>query len=198
MSATKSSFCFVVRIKIICATLLIISPNTAAAIAPHAVGTWVMFVQTSPTGTNGPIKIEVVASKQIATRLRDISRDNPFETLLLGLATSSQPEQLGEQIGQQFEADHIHDGWFLASPALLSLIQAIGQAALQELLGRTSPGGLPNGEAVVDIDGMADVLQCSTTTIRRLVAKNEIPFMRTGRILRFVPSDVLASLQRNR
>lgn len=157
-----------------------------------------MFVQTSPTGTNGPIKIEVVASKQIATRLRDIARDNPFETMLIGLATGTDPVQLGQQIAIQFEDDHIHDGWFNASPALIGLIQAIGQNALQELLGRASPGGLPNGEVVVDIDGMANVLQCSVSTVRRLVAQNEIPFMRTGRVLRFVPSDVLASLRRDR
>lgn len=116
--------------------------------------------------------------------------------MLIGLATSPQPAQLAEQIATQFDNDHMHDGWFESSPTLISVVQAIGQQALQELLAQTSPGAI-SSEAV-DIDEMARLLDVSVPTVRRMVRANQIPYMRTGRMYRFVPADVFASIQRGR
>jgi excisionase family DNA binding protein len=178
--------------------MLIVSPNTASAIAPHAhAQTWVMFVQVNPPGGGaGPIRIALVPGKQIASELRTLEASNPFEVMLIGLATSPQPGRLAEDIATQFADDHIRDGWFIASPDLIGVIQAIGQQALQDLLGNASPGSLPSNP--VDTEGMAEILDCSVQTVRRMVARGQIPYMRTGRLLRFVPSDVLASLRRGR
>lgn len=175
--------------------MLIVSPATATAFAPHASDqAWLMFVQVNPpTGGAGPIKIEAVVGKQLASRLRAIAADNPFETMLIGLVASDAPLELGNQIAVQFPDSHLHDGWFETTPQLLGLVQAIGQASLQTLLAHTSAGNLSGNP--VDITEMAKILDVSISTIRRLVRGNEIPYLRSGRMLRFVPADVIATLR---
>ncbi len=154
-----------------------------------------MFVQASAMNDSA-IKVELVRGRDLAARLAAISSDCPFETMLIGLATSTQPQQLAEQIAAQFASDHMHNGWFKNTPALLGVVQAIGQQAIQELLARTSPGAA--SDAVVDVDEMARLLDVSVPTVRRMVKDGQIPFMRTGRQLRFVPGDVFASIQQRR
>lgn len=174
--------------------MLIVSPSTAAALAPHAEGSWVMFVQVVPPTGAGAIKLEAVKGNAIAARLKALAADNPFEVMLIGLTAAPNPPELVAQITTQFDATHLHDGWFDTTPALLGVVQAIGQHALQELLGRTHPGGLTH--TPVDIEEMAQVLGVSVPTVRRMVRAGSIPYLRWGRMLRFVPADVLASLRR--
>jgi len=176
--------------------MLIVSPATASALALHAVEqSWVMFVQTNVRGLGaGPIKIEAVKGTQIASRLNELAANNPFEVLLIGLTPTPTPHDLVLQLSAQFEAQHMHDGWFESTPNLIALVQAIGQHALQELLAQTHPGGLT--DAPVGIAEMAALLDVSVPTVRRMVHANAIPFMRYGRTLRFVPADVFASLRR--
>lgn len=154
-----------------------------------------MFVQAS-TPSASAIKIELVRGRDLGSRLGAIAMNCPFETMLIGLATSPQPAQLAEQIATQFIDDHMHDGWFESSPALIGVVQAIGQHAMQELLNQTMPGAVSSD--VVDVDEMARLLDCSVPTVRRMVQRGQIPCMRSGRVLRFVPADVFASMQRNR
>lgn len=176
--------------------MLIVSPSTATALAPHARdNTWVMFVQASSPSSSA-IKIELVTGRNLGVRLNSIARDCPFETMLIGLATSPQPAQLAEQVAAQFADDHMHDGWFESSPALIGVVQAIGQHAMQELLSSTMPGAVSSD--AVDADEMARLLDCSVPTVRRMVQRGQIPCMRSGRVLRFVPADVFASLRLNR
>jgi excisionase family DNA binding protein len=177
--------------------MLIVSPATATALAPHADGSsWVMFIQIIPPSGPGAIKVEAVKGAMIAARLRALAADNPFEVMLIGLAPTPHPAELAAQFTAQFAETHLHDGWFDVTPPLLGLVQAVGQHALQELLSRTHPAGL--AEHPVDIEEMARVLGVSVPTVRRMVRANEVPYLRWGRMLRFVPADVIASLRRGR
>ena len=175
--------------------MLIVSPSTATALASHAAGSWVMFVQTNPpTGGAGPIKIEGVQGTQIAGRLTALARDNAFETTLIGLLSTETPDELATAIADQYGGGELHDGWFTPSANLLAFVQHAAQVAIQDLLARTHPGALP--VTPVDIDEMARLLSCSVPTVRRMVKAGEIPHLRWGRVLRFVPADVISTLHR--
>lgn len=174
-------------------TVIIAGLRTSEALAPHArENSWVMFVQVSPPGVIGPIKIEGVRGAKIAERLNAFSVDNPYPVYLIGLIASQSPHEHARAIAEQFIAHHMHDGWFEPTPGLLQHVQHLGQQALGELLAITRPGAV-NGE-VVDIDAIARMLNVSVSTVRRLVAADAIPHMRVGRQLRFVVADVLASM----
>jgi excisionase family DNA binding protein len=176
--------------------MLFLSPHTAKTLSPlTADQSWVMFVQVNPTtGGFGPIKIEGVRGTQIATRLREIAADNAFETFIIGLTPTETPDELAHMIQTQFASAHLHHEWFEATIDLVSFIQHTAQEALETLLAQTRPGGIPDG--AVDIETIAGLLGVSSKTVRRLVKDGEIPYMRMGRALRFVPSDVMASLER--
>lgn len=178
--------------------MIILSPHTANALSPlTADQSWVMFVQVSPpNGGLGPIKIEGVRGTKIASRLREIASDNAYETFIVGLTSTPDPDELADVIHDQFALALIHDDWFNPTVELIAFIQHTAQDALQELLTQARPGGVPDG--AVDIETIAGLLGVSVPTVRRAVKSREIPFFRMGKALRFVPADVFASLDRNR
>ncbi len=176
--------------------MLLVSPTTANAIAPHAAErSWVMFVQVNPpVGGAGPIKIEGVAGKQLGERIAQLAADNAFDTVLIGLVpTEIRPHDHARAIAEQYADAHLHDGWFQPTPGLLAFIQHTGLDAIQELLARTHPGAL--SDSPVDIDTMASILGVSVVTVRRMVKAEQIPYLRVGLALRFVPADVIATLR---
>lgn len=175
--------------------MLIVSPATATALAPHAAErSWVMFVQVTPPMGAGPVKIEGAHGKRIADRLAQLAADNAFDTMLIGLIPTTTPHEHANAIAQQYAAAHLHDGWFAPEPGLLAFIQHAGMPAIQELLERTHPAAL--GDEAVDIDTMADMLNVSATTVRRMVKAGSIPFLRAGNgALRFEPRSVFATLR---
>lgn len=177
--------------------MLILSPNTAHALAPHAAErSWVMFVQVNPPVGAGPVKIEGIHGKQIGERLAQLARDNAFDTMLIGLVpTELPPRELARDIASQFPAAHLRDDWFTPTPGLLAFIQHVGLGAIQELLSMTMPGAL--GDAPVDVETMAQILDVSTTTVRRMVKAGQVPYLRVGLALRFVPADVIATLRQH-
>jgi excisionase family DNA binding protein len=184
--------------QLISKSMLILSPHTASVLSPlTADQSWVMFVQTAnpPTGF-GPIKIEGVRGTQIATRLREISAENAFDTYIIGLTPTETPDELANVIHTQFASALLHHDWFEATLDLISFIQHTAQDALESLLAQARPGGVPDG--AVDIETIAGFLGVSVPTIRRAVKAREIPFFKMGKAYRFVPADVLASLERNR
>jgi excisionase family DNA binding protein len=77
----------------------------------------------------------------------------------------------------------------------LTFIDESATSALTGLLAQTHPGGLDDG--AVDIETMAELLSVSAPTVRRMTKANQIPYLRFGRVLRFVPNDVFASLTYN-
>ncbi len=175
--------------------MLIVSPATAQALAPHAAErAWVMFVQANPpTGGNGPILIEGISGSKIASRLRQLSEDNAFETVLIGLIETTIPREHADAIAAEYGAP-LHDAWYEPTAALLAFVQHVGQPALQVLLEQTHPGAL--SESLVDTASIAEILGVSVQTIRRLVKAKTIPFVKWGQTYRFVPKDVIANLQR--
>lgn len=177
--------------------MLIVSPSTANALAPHASErSYVMFVQVNPPGGTGPILIEGVKGAALGRRLGQLAQDNAFEARLIGLYETPQPEQLAHQIRAQHDDDRLHDDWFESTNALIVFVQQHAQQPLLDLLAATHPGAMDT--APVDIDTIASLLGVSVKTIRRMVDKNQIPYLRAGRVLRFVPVDVVASLRHSR
>jgi excisionase family DNA binding protein len=172
--------------------VLIVSPPTAHALAPHASGrSFVMFVQ-APINV-GPILIEPVLGANIGRRLGELARDNAYEAMLIGLIETATPDEHAQQIAAQSEP--LHHRWYAPTGHLLVIIRDVGQTALQQLFGEVHPGAL--SEELVDIKEMASILSVSEPTVRRMVARGDIPCIRgSDRVLRFVPRDVIASMQR--
>ena len=181
--------------------MLIVSPSTAIAIAPHAAAAskgWVMFVQANlPSTCNGQglILIEGARGSELAARIKQISASNAYEVTLIGLIESTTPADHARAIVEQYTSD-LHNNWCEPTAGLLAFIQHVAQPALQSLITQTHPGAL--SEAPVSIKEIAAMLRTSVPTVRRMIAKNQIPFFRAGNEYRFVPSDVLASLRRGR
>lgn len=170
-----------------------ISPSTAAAIALHAAtSSWVVFVQVRPPAGECPIKIEAIAGTQLLPRMRSFETDNPFDVFLIGLIATPIPQDIVAELAQLHADQALHDGWYQPSANLLSFIEEAATPALSLLLGQTHPAGLE--DAAVDIQTMAQLLDVSVPTIRRMIAAKTIPYLRWGKIYRFVPDDVFASL----
>lgn len=176
--------------------MIVLSPHTTEALSPHTKGqSWVMFVQAKPPcgGIGGPIWIEGVGSDdEVSDRLREIDRWCPYETFIIGLQPTDTPEELAAAIQAQHQTSRLRHDWFEPTPELILLIQHNGQQAVIALLERVQPGGVPDG--VVDIKTIAEFLDVSVPTVRRLVKAGVIPAIRMGKALRFVTADVLESL----
>ncbi len=179
--------------------MLIVSPSTASAIAPHATSkSWVMFLQAtlpSNCGGQGLILIEGARGSELAARIKQIAAISPYEVTLIGLIESQKPGEHAKAIIDEYTT-HVHDNWCDATAGLLAFIQHVAQPMLTLLLSQTHPGAL--SDQPVDIETIAKMLNVSVPTVRRLVAANQIPFLKAGRVYRFVPSDVIASLRRGR
>lgn len=169
--------------------MLIVSPSTASALAMHAAQkSWVMFVQVN----QGPIKIEGVKGTRLGARLDTLARENAFDPMLIGLIESATPDADARVLLDQLAPTILHHDWVAPSNELLLYIQQAAQPALQELLSVTHPGGF--SEEPVDIEQIAQILGVSVPTIRRMIDRKAIPFLRVGRNYRFVPADVLATM----
>ena len=179
--------------------MLIVSPSTASAIAPHAASkSWVMFLQAtlpSNCGGQGLILIEGARGNDLAARIKQISAMSPYEVTLIGLIESSKPGEHAKAIIEQYTA-HVHDNWCEPTAGLLAFVMHVAQPTLTRLLQQTHPGAL--SEQPVDIEAIAKMLGVSVPTVRRMIAANQIPYLKAGRVYRFVPSDVIASLRRGR
>lgn len=175
--------------------MIVLSANTAAAIALHAAeSSWVVFLQVFPSNVRqGPIKIEGIKGSQLAMRLMSIVRECPYEIRLIGLIPTTIPYEHAEAIGAENEL--IHDGWYQPSSELIAVIDSSAQDSIQALLDELQPGAL-DVQDVVDITGIAEILNVSVPTIRRMIDKRKIPFMRFGQSYRFSTKDVLASVPR--
>lgn len=173
--------------------MIVIGANTAAAIALHAAeGSWVMFLQAIyPPERRGPIKVEGLRGASLAERLISISRDCPCEVQLIGLLSSPiDPIQHANEIATELTA--IHSSWFAPTEELTSFIENSAQAPILELLGRTQAGAI---DGLMSIDEIAEYLSVSVPTVRRMIKDRRIPYLRFGRIYRFVPNEVVASLR---
>lgn len=177
--------------------MLKLSLTTTAAIALHAANqSWVVFAQVhTPSDPRGPIKIEGARAAQLLPCMRSLVVNCPFDVFLIGLIPSPVPAELAAQLHTEFDEAMIHDGWFEPVDQLTTLIEQNGTAALQDLLAVTHPAGIED-DSIMSIDDLATALNVSVVTIRRWVKAEQIPYLRHGRILRFVYSDVLATLQR--
>lgn len=152
-----------------------------------------MFAQTRPPQNIGPIWIEAVTGAQIEPRLGDLNRFSAYPTLLVGLVETAQPGDAASAIREQYAGKNLHHFWYEPTADLIAYIQHVAQGPIKQLLEQTHPGALSQG--TVDVEGLMQILNVSESTIRRMVKADEIPYMRWGRTLRFVPADVIASLQ---
>jgi len=174
--------------------VIVLSPHTADSLSPLAEDqSWVMFVQVHAGGLS-PIKIEGVRGAQIAERLRAIDADSAFEVYLIGLIPVDDPAAAMQAIMAAHATSRLRHDWFLPTIDLLAYVQSDAQTSLQELLAQARPDHVP--DHAVDIDEIAEFLGVSTSTVRRMVKAGEIPHLRMGKALRFVPAEVLAALQR--
>jgi excisionase family DNA binding protein len=175
--------------------MIIVSAQTASAMAPHTgERAWIMFVLvTPPNGGIGPILIEPVRGQQIAARLGELARDNAYDTFMIGLIETTAPEETASAIRAQYATKQLHHNWYESTADLLAYIQHVAQGPIRQLLEQTHPGAM--SQAMVGLEELMQILGMSESTIRRMVKAEEIPFMRFGRVLRFVPAEVIASLQ---
>lgn len=178
--------------------MLTLSSPTAIAAALHAnEGAWIMFLQSDTSiDAYGPIKIDsATGPQQLADRLTVLSAVCPYDLRLIGLVQTENAASDIEALATTFAACHLHDLWFAPCTELIALIAERAQDAITALLPQTHPGAL--SDVPVDIEEIARIIGVSVPTVRRMVKAAEIPFLKWGRIYRFVPADVIASL-RNR
>ena len=179
--------------------MLIAHHTTASAITPHARDrSWVVFLWTAlPANIASPIKIAPMKGADISKELRKIAAANAYDVQIIGLIPSADPDVHAKAIGEQYAGEHLHNGWYLPSAGLLAFIQHHASVELANLLAQVHPGVITKD--VVDIAEMARLLDVSIPTIRRMAQAGEIPYLRwgKGKIYRFVPSDVIASLQQH-
>lgn len=175
--------------------MIALSPETSAVIALRAAEqSWIIFLQSELPGGLGSGRIKIIGLRgaQLAKHLATTSRECPYTIYLIGMIpTTLEPRDHADAIVT--EHIHHHDGWYEATPDLIAFIAAVAQEPLHELLGEAQPGA--SEEPLVDIEDIAQMLNCSVVTVRRMVDRKQIPFYRLGRAYRFSPSSVLASLQ---
>jgi excisionase family DNA binding protein len=172
-----------------------LSPSTTTAIALHATEqSWIVFVQCRPPAGLAPIKIEGIRARDFIPRTRALNLDSPFETHLIGLLPTDAPQELELALHGRFAEEHLRDGWFTPSGHLANFIDESATDTLRGLLALVHPAAVEDGGAV-SIEEMAELLGVAVVTVRRMVKAEQIPHLRWGRTLRFIPSDVFASLQ---
>lgn len=177
--------------------MLIARRSIATAITPHAANrSWVVFLQTAfPAGVPSPIKIAAMAGDAIGEELNRISAANAYDVQIIGLIPSTNPDQHAQAIAEQYAGGHLHHGWYVASADLIAFIQHHAKRALHELLAQVHPAAVP--DQLVDLKGMAKILNCAEITVRRMVHAEppEIPFLKTGGKYLFQPAEVIAALR---
>jgi excisionase family DNA binding protein len=175
--------------------VLIAHHTTASAIAPHAADrSWVAFLQTTlPAGVLSPIRIIGMKGGELGRELRRMAADNAYDVQIIGLIASVDPDRHAQAIGEQYAGGHMHDGWYQPSADLIAFIQHHGKSALQELLGQVNPAVI--NEHVVDLKQIAKIIGCAEVTVRRMIERGEIPFLRAGWGYRFQPAEVIAAMR---
>lgn len=175
--------------------MIVINQQTANAMSQHTgERSWIMFAQvTPPNGGIGPIWIDAVTGSQIDTRLAELGRFNAYEVFMIGLVESPTPELSARAIREQYAGKNLHHYWYEPTADLLAYIQHVAQEPIRLLLEQTHPGSLSH--ATVSSEELMQILDISASTLQRMIKAEEIPYMRFGRTLRFVPADVIASLQ---
>ena len=177
--------------------MLTFSSPTAIAAALHATeGSWIVFLQSNASVDDpfGPIRIDSAASaQQLSDRLTALGIECPYDLRLIGLVQTEDVASDIEALTTTFAACRMHDLWFAPCTELIALIAERAQDAMGDLLAQTHPGAL--SDVPVDIEEIARIIGVSVPTVRRMVKGREIPFLKWGRIYRFVPADVIASLR---
>lgn len=174
--------------------MIFLGPHTAGSLAPLTRGlSGVIFVQARPAC--GPALVRIEGTRDPITRLRAISEDNAVETFLIGLVPTETPAEAEAQLRESFKPSIVRGRWFASSADLMGFIQFNAQPALNQLLGQLRPHSHPHGTTT--IEEIAQHLNVSVSTVRRMVKDGQIPYLRAGRQLRFIPADVVASLQKS-
>ncbi len=172
--------------------MLFLGAHTTGSLAAHVKGhTCILFVQER---CSAAIKIE--GTRKPSERLLAIDENNSADTFLFGLVRlpdGDDPKLAEAELHARFAASRIRGRWFRATGDLTAYVQQHGQAAIRELLGALRPHSQPTG--IVTIDEIAAHLGVSVKTVRRMVKAGKIPVMRAGAKLRFLPEDVVASIQ---
>lgn len=173
--------------------MFFISAPTTKSFAPQTKGkSCVLFVVAR--ATCGPSLIRIEGTKDPAARLSTLAENNALEVFLAGMIETEDPSVATKQLHAQFANAHERGSWFRPTPELVTYIGTHAQTAINALLANTPPSWQP--DEAVDVEQLAEILRVSPNTVRRMVQDGKIPYMRAGRRqLRFVPSDVLASLR---
>ena len=138
--------------------------------------------------------IQIAATRNFLSQVAVLVESNPFPMYLHGYIPTGDSEKLAKEIRELMGAYQLRGTWFRPQQ---ELIEFIGKNAR-----RPTAVGLPTGGGNVDskeeqlltVEQIAEKLQVSEPTIRRLVASGKIPHIRQGRLLRFQMSAVLAAL----
>lgn len=172
--------------------MIFLGANTTNSFAPLARKLpCVLFVQARLPGAAPLIRIE--GTRDPVGRLRALSDDNAAETFLVGLMPTETPDSTEATLKDTFKSAVVRGSWYQSTNELLTYVQQHGQQAISDLLAQLKPHSHPSGAAT--IEELAGHLNVSVSTVRRMVKAGTIPYLRTGRQLRFIPDDIVASLQ---
>lgn len=172
--------------------MLVLSPQTASSLGTTARSRGaVIFVQAL---TLGGALIRIDATHDPASTLNEIDRLSPIEISLVGWIPHDNPRVLANAIMEQHKDARARGDWFTATIDLSRYILHVAQPPLAELLANLPAHSHPDG--TVSIEEMAQIAGVSVSTLRRQIEKGQIPVLRFGRRMRFLPADVIASVRR--
>lgn len=170
--------------------MLALTAPTILSIAPSLEGrSWVAFLQLQAPPSSF---IKIDATKTLVARLRQLDRDLPFETRLIGLIETVNPSEAARAIQREYEAARVRGEWFRPELSLLTFIERGAQHDLREIVAHLEPAK----SGTIGIAELAKQLGVSVPTIRRMVADRRIPSLLVRGQIRFVLSEVLSAVRR--
>lgn len=170
--------------------MLALPTLTVQSIAPSLEGrSWVAFLQLQAPPSSF-VKIE--ATKTLVARLRQLDRDLPYETRLIGLIETVNPAEAVRAIQREYETARFRGEWFRPELPLLTFIERSGQRDLRDIVAHLEP----SKSGTIGVAELAEQLNVSVPTIRRMVSDKRIPALAVRGQIRFVLSEVLSHLRR--
>lgn len=153
---------------------------------------WVLFSRIQPpTGT----LIKIDATRSLATRVKDLDDDSPYEIGVIGVVETVEPHEAAKAIQREHQAARVKGNWFQPTAKLLTFIETIAQRDLRILVENMGPA--PAG--TITVEELARHLRVSVPTIYRYVQAGKLPHFRVagGRQIRFVLAEVLPFVQQS-
>ena len=140
--------------------------------------------------------IYIASTRNFPTHVSTLVDHNPFPLYLHGYIPSATPENLAKTIQHQWAKYQYRGHWYRPHDDLIGFIRSSARRPPTVPLPNSALA--PAETELLNVKELSDRLQISVPTLRRLVASDQIPHIKKGRILRFNLAQVLSALSEKR